>query len=617
MGFLVMWRRIVFLFLLQSFLSGTAYADWWNKDWAYRKEISVDSTAITAAGITQGVKNVPVLLRFHTANFGYFLDVKPKGDDLRFIAADGLTPLKFHIEKFDAINEMAFIWVQLPDIQPGAQSVSFYMYYGNEKAVAAADPAGTYDADQTLVYHFSTDTATPVDVTAYASQPSEFTGQQVAGGLIAAAAKFDGTGLLRIPDSPALNMDSETGWTMSAWIKIDQPQEDTVLVQRAGDEGQLVLGIDGQSPYVKMTNADGIVLETARNITLPLAGWHHLAVTGSGNRLTLFIDGKEVNFVETSLPVFVSPITVAAAADGSNGFSGLLDELQFSKIARSPASIALAALSQGTSATLVSYGEDGSQDNEDGGGDSYFLITLHNVTLDGWAVIIVLAVMFAISMVVMAAKAMVVNRVSKDNAAFLRDFEKLGATNIGKLDSEDVGQLDSEGTPLLTALSGRHKHYESSTLYRVYHAGVQGMEHRMPRAVGAAVVKQFPVTLSAQAVNAIKATMDGSMVREIQKLNSLMVLLTIAISGGPFLGLLGTVVGVMITFAAIAASGDVNVNAIAPGIAAALVATVAGLAVAIPALFGYNYLGSRIKEITADMHVFVDEFVARIAEQHS
>ncbi len=66
------------------------------------------------------------------------------------------------------------------------------------------------------------------------------------------------------------------------------------------------------------------------------------------------------------------------------------------------------------------------------------------------------------------------------------------------------------------------------------------------------------------------------MVRLTQKLQSQMVMLTIAISGGPFLGLLGTVVGVMITFAAIAASGDVNVNSIAPGIAAALAATVAG-----------------------------------------
>ena len=93
-----------------------------------------------------------------------------------------------------------------------------------------------------------------------------------------------------------------------------------------------------------------------------------------------------------------------------------------------------------------------------------------------------------------------------------------------------------------------------------------------------------------------------------------MVLLTIAISGGPFLGLLGTVVGVMITFAAIAESGDVNVNAIAPGIAAALVATVAGLGVAIPALFGYNYLISRIKDLSVDMQVFVDEFTTKMAE---
>lgn len=140
------------------------------------------------------------------------------------------------------------------------------------------------------------------------------------------------------------------------------------------------------------------------------------------------------------------------------------------------------------------------------------------------------------------------------------------------------------------------------------------MHHRTARAVGA---QAADLELSPQAVNAIRATMDSALVRENQKLNSQMVLLTIAISGGPFLGLLGTVVGVMITFASIAASGDVDVNAIAPGIAAALVATVAGLAVAIPALFGYNYLSSRIKEISADMRVFADEFVAKVAEQHS
>jgi len=131
--------------------------------------------------------------------------------------------------------------------------------------------------------------------------------------------------------------------------------------------------------------------------------------------------------------------------------------------------------------------------------------------------------------------------------------------------------------------------------------------------VGAARAK----VLSAEAIATIKAALDAQSVRESQRLNSQMVLLTLAVSGGPFLGLLGTVVGVMITFAAIAASGDVNVNAIAPGIAAALVATVAGLGVAIPALFGYNYIGTRIKEVTADNRVFVDEFIASLAETYS
>jgi biopolymer transport protein ExbB len=110
--------------------------------------------------------------------------------------------------------------------------------------------------------------------------------------------------------------------------------------------------------------------------------------------------------------------------------------------------------------------------------------------------------------------------------------------------------------------------------------------------------------------------LDSGFVQETQRINKMMVMLTIAISGGPFLGLLGTVVGVMITFAAIAASGDVNVNAIAPGIAAALVATVAGLGVAIPALFAYNYLITRIKDATNEMQVFVDELITRMAESY-
>jgi biopolymer transport protein ExbB len=148
----------------------------------------------------------------------------------------------------------------------------------------------------------------------------------------------------------------------------------------------------------------------------------------------------------------------------------------------------------------------------------------------------------------------------------------------------------------------------SAPLYRLFAAGAQEIRRRF---AGGGYRR-----LSPQAIQSIRAVLDSGFVRENQRLNRLMVMLTIAISGGPFLGLLGTVVGVMITFAAIAASGDVNVNAIAPGIAAALVATVAGLGVAIPSLFAYNYLTIRIKDVSSEMQVFVDEFITRIAESY-
>jgi biopolymer transport protein ExbB len=67
----------------------------------------------------------------------------------------------------------------------------------------------------------------------------------------------------------------------------------------------------------------------------------------------------------------------------------------------------------------------------------------------------------------------------------------------------------------------------------------------------------------------------------------------------------------MITFASIAATGDVNVNTIAPGVAAALFATVAGLLVAIPSLFGYNFVASRIGARVSAMEVFADQLLAR------
>ena len=225
--------------------------------------------------------------------------------------------------------------------------------------------------------------------------------------------------------------------------------------------------------------------------------------------------------------------------------------------------------------------------DEDNSSPGYFGILIKNLTPDAWAVICVLAVMFAIAAWVMVNKALFVSKTDKANHHFLQRFRE----------SHDVLGLHQAPD------------FRDSSLARLYQAGVRELRKRE-------VGKSGSPALSGASLDAVKASIDADMVRETHQLNAKMVLLTIAISGGPFLGLLGTVVGVMITFAAIAAAGDVNVNAIAPGIAAALLATVAGLGVAIPSLFGYNYLASRIKNITSDMQIFVDEFVTRVAEIH-
>jgi biopolymer transport protein ExbB/TolQ len=90
-----------------------------------------------------------------------------------------------------------------------------------------------------------------------------------------------------------------------------------------------------------------------------------------------------------------------------------------------------------------------------------------------------------------------------------------------------------------------------------------------------------------------------------------MIILSTTVAGGPFIGLLGTVWGVMETFAGIANAGGASITAMAPGVAGALICTVIGLLVAIPAMFSYNFMVTSIRAITNEL----DGFAARFANQ--
>ncbi|TAN69493.1 MAG: DUF2341 domain-containing protein [Methylobacter sp.] len=601
-------KRFGLLLILLALIPSVASA-WWSDDWGYKKKITLDAKKLQQDGVSIP-EDAFALIRLHTGNFTYFLDLAEKGKDIRVLADDEKTPLKFYIEKLDPVNEMAFIWVKLPkDIAKSAEP-GIWLYYGNASAVDGQDAAGSYDVSQVLSYQF--DSSSVKDLTANANNPSEITAS-VEDGLIAGAAAFQGSQIIRIPSSPSLQMSPTTGWTVTTWLKCDQAhQQNSVLFQRAGADSSVTLAIREQTPYLEITNAAGVKQEFSAQFTVAADAWHHLALVAGADNFVIYIDGTIAGSFPVSLAELTGDMTIGADATGARGFSGSVDQFSVFKTALDVNAIKFDVRMQGAGSALLTYGEDTTPDAE--GGESYIMATLDSVTIDGWIIIGILGVMFVISWMVMIVKTIVINRIHGENKKFERVFSTLGAQEISKLNSEETeDDEDFEESPLLLSLTSKHGAFMGSSIYRIYHVGVEEMNKRLRKGVGL----NEQQTLSASAMAAVRASMDAVLVRELQKLNSQMVLLTIAISGGPFLGLLGTVVGVMITFAAIAVSGEVNVNAIAPGIAAALTATIAGLAVAIPALFGYNYLGSRIKVISADMHVFVDEFVAKLAEQHT
>ena len=86
-------------------------------------------------------------------------------------------------------------------------------------------------------------------------------------------------------------------------------------------------------------------------------------------------------------------------------------------------------------------------------------------------------------------------------------------------------------------------------------------------------------------------------------------------SVSPFIGLLGTVLGVIDAFLGIATRGSGNIGAVAPGVAEALIATAAALAVAIPAVFGYNIFASRLNRIDGELDAFGTEIIAMMVRE--
>jgi biopolymer transport protein TolQ len=206
-------------------------------------------------------------------------------------------------------------------------------------------------------------------------------------------------------------------------------------------------------------------------------------------------------------------------------------------------------------------------------------------TPEAKVIIVVLIVLSVFAWSVMASKAMQMRRAKKMNHYFDTEFR---------------------GQPTVMSIYDRRVQVDGCPLFTAYQEGCMELDTRLKSANGRRKHVSF------KGMEHVKRTLERSVAQESLKLESGLILLAIAVSGAPFLGLLGTVWGVMSAFGHVAMAGRADLLTLAPGVAAALVTTVAGLLVAIPSMFGYNWLVHNLRVMTVQLDNFAQELVSKM-----
>lgn len=547
---------------------------WWSDKWTYRRSVSVDASSVPGA---EQLSNVPVLVRLHSGNFS-FAQALPGGEDIRFVDVQNKVVLDHQVEFYDVLEEIAFVWVKVPKLSAGLR---LWVYYGNPEAKPVAGK--NFDVSTVAAYHFAETEGLPQDATTYSNNASEAAVGQGFSSIIGRGVSFNGVSdKVVVPGSPSMSFGG--GLTFSAWVRLFQPQEDGVLLSM-GEDDAFTLSLQGAKLAASLQTDPFTLYQVSSETELTMGEYHHVAVTLTPNQgLTLYIDGEAAgtrNFSEP-VPELDGFVLGAARTEGRN-YAGEMDEARLSTTARPQAWLKVQQASQGSGGVVAVAMEEVAES----GNLSlyYFSIIMDNLTAEAWLIIGILLIISIASWLILLTKAFSLTLTDKENQVFREEFEELQPEELNELQEEADG-------------------YKNSVLCSLYLAGCKELD----------IVKTRTGMDSRKATGLVERALERQYMRESKKLNAYLVVMTIAISGGPFLGLLGTVWGVMNTFAALTLAGEASLMAIAPGIASSLTTTVFGLIVAIPALFGYNYLVTKIKNITTDMVGFMDQFLDRAEE---
>lgn len=208
---------------------------------------------------------------------------------------------------------------------------------------------------------------------------------------------------------------------------------------------------------------------------------------------------------------------------------------------------------------------------------------------------IIVAVLFIFSLAawtIMAAKVIQVRKSARLNRLFWESFRKQNhALNVYDQD------LDVDGCPN----------------FNVYTSGAGELCRLLGRDRETVPTRPYNAVVQ----ECFDKSLESAVATEATRIDSGMVILALAVSGAPFIGLLGTVWGVMTIFSDVALEGQAQLTNMAPGLSAAMMTTVAGLLVAIPSMFGYNWLISQTRNLSVDLDNFAQAFSAAVLLEYT
>ncbi len=212
----------------------------------------------------------------------------------------------------------------------------------------------------------------------------------------------------------------------------------------------------------------------------------------------------------------------------------------------------------------------------------------------GIIILLVLTAMSFVSWVIIFHKWRQFKAVDRDSKAFLHTFRR------SRQLSEAVGQAKS---------------HADSPLARIFTAGYTELRSLFEIKNEGGALQEKTRSLDANDFEILEMTMEKNLTEEMGKLEKKVIFLATTANSAPFMGLLGTVVGIMDSFWSIGERGSASLAIVAPGIAEALLATIVGLGAAIPAVIAFNWANNKLKFINDYCNSFILEFLARAKKE--